>query len=352
MIKLSVRRISGESHGAQSGRLNWSSRSGLLLELSTQSSRGLGEASPLPGFSPDSLENVERALRELDLSALERALGDRDIRDALRATKNLLPRSLPSARMALETAVLDLRGRQCGVSAPELLGAALHSEHALAWLAGLPDASSLAASRKAQEAGYRHFKLKLGRAGHFERELAGVSEFRQVLGPEPRIRLDANGAWSETETRLACRALEGFDIELIEEPCGHLGCSVQTSIPIALDESLRGLDCDGLEDLARRTSARFAILKPMVLGGLSHCLDLAERAHDLGVGIVVSHSFDGPLALSAAGALALALAGDTAHGLAPHAGLAAWPKVPLPIRGAALRAWASPGLGAVSESLD
>ena len=83
----------------------------------------------------------------------------------------------------------------------------------------------------------------------------------------------------------------------------------------------------------------------MVLGGLSHCLELGRRARALNLGVVVSHSFDGPVALAAAAALALALPAGIAQGLAPHAGLSAWPPIPLPIVGAKLQAWSGAGLG-------
>ncbi|HEX6239392.1 MAG TPA: O-succinylbenzoate synthase, partial [Polyangiales bacterium] len=44
---------------------------------------------------------------------------------------------------------------------------------------------------------------------------------------------------------------------------------------------------------------------------------------------VVTHLFDGPIALAAASVLALALQSPRlAAGLAPHAGLAAWPAAP------------------------
>ena len=47
---------------------------------------------------------------------------------------------------------------------------------------------------------------------------------------------------------------------------------------------------------------------------------------DRGKGVVVTHFFDGPIGTAAACELALAI-GDVryAAGLAPHAGLAAWP---------------------------
>jgi L-alanine-DL-glutamate epimerase-like enolase superfamily enzyme len=121
---------------------------------------------------------------------------------------------------------------------------------------------------------------------------------------------------------------------------------------VALDESLRGLDPHDLESLAVRSGASYVVLKPMVLGGLSRCIELARHAAALNLGVVISHSFDGPVALVAAAALALALPTRIAQGLAPHPGLAAWPHIPLPIKDATLQVWRSPGLGLASELFD
>jgi len=348
-MKLSIRRFTGGIGGAHNASRRWDSRSGLLIELYAGSVRGLGEASPLPGYSPDSLESSQSALGALNLTALEHALNLEDTGTSLRAVVDLLPITQPAARMALETAALDLRGRQCRVSAPALLGTAPGAERALAWLAGSADTRALDTIRGAQRAGYDHFKLKLGRPGNLEAEMAALRELRRALGRGPRLRLDANRGWTESQARRACGVLGSLDIEFLEEPHGTHTPLGGTSVATALDESLQGVAPDDLDALARHSGARFVILKPMVLGGLSHCMELARRASALGLGVVVSHSFDGPVAFAAAAALALSIPTRSAQGLAPHPGLAAWPATALPIARATLRTWHGPGLGLTSD---
>jgi o-succinylbenzoate synthase len=349
MMQLLLRRLSGESRGAQGARRAWPTRSGLLIELSLGSLRGLGEASPLPGYSPDTLEEAEIALGALDLGRVQDALRIEETSAALKAIAQLLPQRLPAARMGLETAALDLRARQRNLSAPELLGAAPDTSRQLAYLLGILDTAGIERLNRAMRAGYQHFKIKLGAAGNIDGEVSAVRQVRRTLGARPRLRLDVNGGWSQSETQRACNLLEPLDIEFVEEPCAPLAGTLGIRVPLALDESLQGLDAEDLEALARRTGASVVILKPMVLGGLSQCLELASRARSLGLKVVISHTFDGPVALLAAAVLALALPTDEAQGLAPHPGLRAWPKVALPIVGAGLHAWSSPGLGLVPE---
>jgi len=358
-VKLALRRVSGLAVGAGNARTAWPERHAILLELHLGSSRGLGEASPLPGYSTDSLSDVAAALARLDLAALERAAQRSELREALAAAAALLPRALPSARMALETAVLDWRGRQQRRSAPLLLGAVHGAERALACLVGVPGKSALDAAYRAAEAGYRDFKVKLGGNATLSVEIQGLAALRRALGDAARLRVDANRGWSDAAARVACRQLEPLNVEFLEEPCaswtnpraGRETGGFSSRIPLALDESLCGLDAADLEPLVRRSRARVLILKPMLLGGLTHCLDLGRRAAALELDVVVSHCFDGPVALAAAGALALALPLRMAQGLAPHAGLDAWQTVPLPIQDATLHTWTSPGLGPVAEHL-
>jgi o-succinylbenzoate synthase len=354
-MRIALRRVLGSTAGARDAQHHWPIRIGLLLELRVGSWRGLGEASPLPGLSRDSLADTEDALATLDLEALEHALQIATPADALKAAAALLPRSLPSARMALETAVLDLRGRQQRLSAPVLLGAERNSERALAWLVGVQNDHSLDLMRRAAHQGYHHFKVKMGGTENLDAQIVGIRRLRNALGAGPRLRLDANRGWAEAAAASACRQLESLDVEFLEEPSATWTLPpdssasapqrLDTQIPLALDESLAGVDAANLEALVQLSGARVLVLKPMVLGGLSHCLDLGRRAAALGMDAVVSHSFDGPVALAAAAALALALPTRLAQGLAPHAGLAAWRSVPLPIHEATLRTWKTPGIG-------
>jgi o-succinylbenzoate synthase len=349
-MKITLRRFTGGSVGARNARRDWRRRSGLLVELCVGAEHGLGEASPLPGYSPDTLAEAEAALAALDVGALEHALERPEILVALKAVGDLLPSTQPAARMALETAALDWRARREGVSAAALLGAAPHAERPLAWLVTATDHT---AAHVARAAGYRQFKIKMGAPADLAAELAGVKGLGPALGAGSRLRLDANRSWTEPQAHYVCREMAAMDVELefIEEPCRESSGPLDTEIAIALDESLRGRRPDELEGLVRDTGARIVVLKPMVLGGLTHSLELGRRAAALGLGVVVSHSFDGPVALMAAGALALTLRTSCAQGLAPHAGLAAWPSVPLPIVGAVLRDWMRPGLGVALEDL-
>ena len=349
-MRLERRRVSVRTARAQDARRRWPTRESLLIRLTdTNGYEGIGEASPLPGYSQDELEDVEPALATLALADVEAALAMPTVRTALEAVASLLPARLPSARMALETAALDLLGQRQQLSAPLLLGAAPTARRSLAQLLGpassptlLPDAE------RARRAGFTHLKLKLGAPGQLERELAGVQALRQRYGKDVALRLDANGALSASEIEQAWPCLLALDIELFEEP-GRLPESLLGALPLGLDESLQGLDEAAAVALLGQRQARYVVLKPTALGGLTHCWRLAEHAILLGARPVLSHAFDGPYAWRATAALALALPVGSAHGLAAHAGLEGWRLRPLPGHQACLEVWPEPGLGAPAE---
>ncbi|HEY6078157.1 MAG TPA: enolase C-terminal domain-like protein [Polyangiaceae bacterium] len=345
-MKLELRRSTVTTPAARDAKRSWPERQSLLLRLLDDSgSVGLGEASPLPGYSPDTLEQAEAALSAVVPRFLTQALERGPVREALSAVAELVPAERPAARMGLETAALDWLARRAGVSAPELLGAAPDGSRPLAQLLGpaaQPALPELALAAVA--AGFRDLKLKLGGGAQLELELSAITQLRQRLGAQIRLRLDANGALTEHELTRAWPELERAGIELFEEP-GAVPTSLREQLPLALDESLQGASAEEVESLLLERRPRCVVLKPMALGGLSHCWQLAELATRLGVAFVLSHSFDGVLAWRATAALALALPPSLAHGLAPHAGMADVPDSELPVRAGSLSAWKELGLG-------
>lgn len=345
-MKLELRRFTVQSPRVANARDRWPERHSLLLRLSDAQGRaGVGEASPLPGYSPDSLDDVEQALHALSVDEVARALEAGSTRAVLHAVSVLVPAKLPSGRLALETAALDFLGQRDAVSAPVLLGAAPTAERPIAQLVGSAlDVSFGGQCERAVQAGFRHLKVKLGAPGQLDAELLALRAAAARVGSAARFRVDANRALDLAEVERAWATLEALDVELFEEP-GALSPSLPRTLPLALDESLQGLDVTRAVQRLDATGAPFAVLKPTALGGLEHCWQLAERAQTSGTHSLVSHCFDGPIALHAAAALALALPGGVAHGLAPHAGLEGWPHPATACAHGLLKAWSKPGLG-------
>ena len=260
-------------------RTAFPSRPGALVRLTGDARHaGVGEAAPLPGYSPDRLDDVLAALRGLPplAGALEEVA--------------LLPAALPAARFALETALLELRG---GLAA--FLGRAPRPFPRARLIA------DLAAAEDAVAAGVRTLKIKIGVPG----DLALLAVLRRRFGDEVALRLDANGALAPEDLAAYAAARP----ELVEEPVADPRALPAAPFPVALDESLQHLDAATVAALARAGRIQALVLKPTTLGGALRCLRLAALAAELGLGVAVGHTFEGPVGRRAVAALAASLPG-------------------------------------------
>jgi L-alanine-DL-glutamate epimerase-like enolase superfamily enzyme len=298
---------------------------------------GQGKASPLPGYSPDTLEDATAALGAVDWAKIpehEMGMSTREWLGRV-ATGARLP---PSANFALETALLDvvaqrlheplwslLRDRQ--VARNDIRPVPLCS-----LVGGAEDALTIRAALAAAERGIQTVKVKIT-GPSLGPQMETLTRVREAVGTVA-LRLDANRTLSPLTAMRELEKLGALHPELIEEPVPtHALATLSGSpVPLALDESLQEpgawerLEL-GLADL----HCVAVVLKPTTLGGISACLDLATRATARGMDVTVSHTFDGPVALAAAAHLALAVASRTrASGLDRHGGLAAWPTVDVP----------------------
>ena len=318
---------------ASNASRSWGERRGLLLELSDREGRiGQGEASPLPGFSSDTLAEARADLLGVDWAALPELPPGDGLLDDVGAALSACNLRASAARFAVETALLDLAGQAVGLPVHALLSAAGPEATAdgtrpsAVPLAALLAGDLLASAAEKVGEGYSCLKLKVGRAP--AEELALLGALRAELGGGVLLRADANGS---LEAEMAARWLQGaadLGLEFVEEPLPppRLRELPPSPVPIAIDESL-GAAC-GVSDLAVALEAggyRYVVLKPAYHGGTLRCLRLAVEARNLGALPVVSHLLGGPVALAAAAELALALPPGPAAGLVPHAGLAIWP---------------------------
>lgn len=354
IVRHLLRRVGGEIPGQVANRAStWRERHGVLLELEDESGVcGVGEASPLPGYSPDTLEACEAALVAWGARVPIGIGEDAPPLERVEAAAASLPDEAPAARMAVETALLDLIGKRSGVPVSELL-AGCRPTAAIplcALLSGADGAARAAEVREGLARGVRCFKLKVG-GTDFDGELEAIRVLRRACPGPWLLRLDANGAWPPERARRNLAALSGLGIELVEQPVAPDALFDLTGSPVLLaaDETMRLPDA--VERLRASRACAAVVLKPMVLGGLVRCLRLGRRAREARLGVVVTHLFDGPVALAAACELALALATPLPCGLAPHPALAAYgPALPAALRADRISPHGLPGLGLADVS--
>jgi o-succinylbenzoate synthase len=279
-------------------------REGLLVELEGEAV-GWGEASPLPGFSRESLDVAARQLRELASSTVGREVTD-DWIDAHGAFSRELDAMVlaPSVRFGFELALWNLYAASRRKSLPELV--TTHPRATVpvnALISGSFD-EALEEARRIRSAGYQAVKIKVGDRS-VEEDVVLVRSLNEVLGDAVALRLDANRAWSLEEAVEFIRGTEGSRFEYVEEPLAdpaQLPTFARAhDVPVALDESLAGMEPEALQD---HGYARAVVLKPTLLGGISRTLRFASRASHLGIMPVMSSAYETGVGTAALAALA------------------------------------------------
>ena len=185
-------------------------------------------------------------------------------------------------------------------------------------------AAELVAEILARFPGCRTAKIKVAEAGQVhDDDIARVARVRQLMGPDARLRVDANGGWTLAEARDACAALAPFALEYVEQPCASVEdlSSLRATNPgvaIAADESIRKA---GDPMLVRdRHAADVIVIKAAPLGGISAALDVVRR---VGIPAVVSSALETSVGLSMGAYLAAALPDTFDAGLGTASLLAA-----------------------------
>jgi L-Ala-D/L-Glu epimerase len=309
-----------------------------LLVLALEDSEGhvgYGEAAPLPGYDPVSLDDVEAALRDC-YGAMTRG-GWRDRAEVLADCGRLA--AIPQALAALDLALWDLEGKRAGEPVWRLLGAEGPGPVPVNHTISAADRAGAAReASRARAAGFPCVKVKVG-IGDDAGRLAAV---RAAAGPEMAIRLDANGAWSVEEAQAALRVLAPAGLELCEEPVRGVAAIAElaslTDVRLAIDES--GSEPGALG----RRCCQAVCLKLGRCGGLSGLLEATARARRAGYEVYLASALEGPIGIAGALHAATAIGVDRPCGLAtldlferPHPGLA-------PVHGT-LSAPDGPGLG-------
>jgi O-succinylbenzoate synthase len=162
----------------------------------------------------------------------------------------------------------------------------------------------------ARFAGIRTVKVKVAEPGQrLADDVARVKATRAFLGPEGRIRVDANAGWNVDEAEHAAHALAGFDLEYLEQPCATVEELIELrtrlhdwQLPIAADESVRKAE-DPLA-VARAGAADLLVIKAQPLGGIHRALTIVAEA---GLPVVVSSALDTSVGISMGAALAAAI---------------------------------------------
>lgn len=283
-------------------------RRGFLVTVDYGGETGVGEATPLEGWT----ESYETCRVALDRAGEIAAALDPGI--ALAKIEN------PAARHGLSVALADAVSRARKQPLYQYLGGGgpVESVPVNATLdATTTPAESAASARRATDAGFEALKLKVG-AKDVEDDIERVRAVRDAVGPDVELRVDANCAWTTAVATTAFEALDALGVSFVEQPLPPSALEDLASLrggpmAIALDESLARFDVETILDAS---AADVLVLKPQVLGGPDRTVEAARLANEAGVDVVLSTTIDGVVARTAAVHTAASLPAVEPSGLA------------------------------------
>ena len=257
----------------------------VVATLSDGDLQGRGEAAGVYYLGDDADRMVEQLdARRSDIEACEDP----------EQLRSILPPG--GARNAVDCAMWELAARRAGRPAWRLAGIESPQPLVTTMTVGADEPQRMAAgARKFAQA--RAIKLKL--TGELDLDIARVAAVRSAR-PDVWLGVDANQGFAIGELGALSAAMVEQDVSLIEQPLAR-GREADLDgydgpIPLAADESALGLaDVDGLV-------GRFQVLNIKLdkCGGLTEALLMADRARELGLGVMVGNMTGTSLAMGPA----------------------------------------------------
>jgi o-succinylbenzoate synthase len=254
---------------------------------------GIGEAAPLKGLSIDDVPNFEEYLKHI-IGLLNDGFG----------YQNLDLTNWPSLNFALETALNDLEhGGSRKIVENEFVAQKPIAINGLVWMNDIEKMQEEAFQKI--DAGFKCIKLKIG-AHDFDAECRLIERIRKQFDPfKLEIRVDANGAFLNSEALEKLNELKRFDLHSIEQPIKAQQqlfmeeICAKSPVPVALDEELIGVNNEAIEKLLKLIKPQFIVLKPTLVGGLKNCDSWINSAKKLGIGYWLTSALESNIGLNA-----------------------------------------------------
>jgi len=280
----------------------------VVVRIETEDGRvGLGAASPEPHVTGETREACRAALRDERLQWLV----GQDVRELPRLARELaqaMP-DAPAARAAVDIALHDLFGQKLGLPLADVLGRAHEGLPTSITIGIKPMAETLDEAEEYVGRGFTTLKVKVGRA--LEEDIARLVRLREKVGPDVRLRADANQGYSPQETLRFFQETAELELEFVEQPVAAAAVADLKAMPeairrrIAADESLLD-EQDALALCAPPPAAGIFNIKLMKCGGIRPALRIAAVAEAAGIELMWGCMDESRISI--AGALHAALA--------------------------------------------
>ena len=269
---------------------------------------GFGEAPPTAVITGDTLGSIKCAIDDFIAPSLV-GMDIDDIDGIMKKLHGCILKNT-SAKAAVDMAVYDLFAKSCKKPLYKVLGGS-RKEIETDLTISVNDIDEMVAdSLKAVKEGFKILKIKVGKDG--SRDIERISAIRQAVGPDIKLRIDANQGWDSKEAVRIIHKLEDLDIgiDLVEQPvpahdfAGMRFVTSRVETPILADESVFSVQ-DAVRIIEER-AADLINIKLMKTGGIYEAQKICALAESYGVECMIGCMLESKIAVSAAAHLAAA----------------------------------------------
>lgn len=274
---------------------------------------GYGEAPPTAVITGDTKGSIRCAIEDFIAPAIcGMELCDEASIDAIMQRMQSAIVKNTSAKAAVDMAVYDLYGKLKGLPLYRLLGGegCRETVETDLTISVNPVDEMVRDAQRAVAQGFRILKVKVGKEGLADVER--IAAIRKAVGPEIKLRVDANQGWTREESVRIIRAMEDrqLDIDLVEQPVNAHDFEGMVQVTKAVDTKiLADESVFSPEDAARLIAAGGADLiniKLMKTGGIHEALRICELAEQSGVECMIGCMLESKISVAAAAHLAAA----------------------------------------------
>ncbi len=270
---------------------------------------GYGSAASTPAITGDTTESIIFAIQNI----IAPKLIGKDISEfnnLLYLSENALQKNT-SAKAAIDIALHDLFAQQCGLPVYKMLGGNNNTITSCITISVKKTEDMVADAMAMVDSGFNFIKIKLGL--NPTDDIERVKAIRQALGYNINLLVDANQGWNPKDALAVIRALEPFQIELIEQPVKandlinlkHIRDSVDNFI---MSDEACFSTIDAL-NIVKMNAADGINIKLMKAGGIANANAIYNIAKAAGLGVMVGSMLESPIGVAAIASFAVAKIG-------------------------------------------
>lgn len=259
---------------------------------------GVGECSAFPMIAGETQSTCFEMAK--DFAALWKGK-DEDAIDARLDELNAFTAFNRTIKSAFDMALFDLAAKRAGVPLYRYLGGNRKSLQTDLTIGIAAPEAMAATAKEFISQGVQILKVKLGKDA--STDIDRVRLIREAVGPQPRIRIDANQGWTFEEAKTVLQAIAAYEIDFCEQPMRYWDDAQlpllrrHSPIRIMADESV--FDHHDAERLIQAGACDYINIKFAKSGGIREALLINKVCESSGIRCMMGGMLESRVALTA-----------------------------------------------------